>query len=295
MASNMIRAIPRDKLDSTAYDACVHAMSCARIYAYSWYLDAMCDQWYALVLDDYRAVMPLPLRRKFGLSYIYQPPMTQQLGVFARSDADTAAFFRMAISRHLHVDYTYHRPNVLPMATEKPNLVLDISKPYQLLQDGFSTNRQRDLKKAKRDQLKFQLMSNWSACTAFFENALSHPGSPTLKQLSALMHAEKSHGAIRVGLVTMEEETIFALLHGLDHDRLYYLFPVTVSDVAKSSGAATFAIAHLIQLYHGQLTYVDFEGSAVPGVRRFYASFGAENEPYYHIRRSFFQFMKHAR
>ena len=32
-------------------------------FALSWYLDASCDNWDALIADDYTAVMPLPYRK----------------------------------------------------------------------------------------------------------------------------------------------------------------------------------------------------------------------------------------
>lgn len=95
--------------------------------------------------------------------------------------------------------------------------------------------------------------------------------------------------------VLLDDKIIFSLLIGVDESRVYYLFPFDVAEASKKCGAATFAIIKLIEQWNGQLRYLDFEGSMVPGVRRFYESFHAEPEHYYHIKKSVFHFIKHAR
>ena len=54
------------------------------IYAKSFYLDNICAGWNALTGENYEWVLPLTDKKKFGISYLYQPPFTQQLGVFAK-------------------------------------------------------------------------------------------------------------------------------------------------------------------------------------------------------------------
>ncbi|MDZ7847134.1 MAG: hypothetical protein U5L96_10385 [Owenweeksia sp.] len=44
----------------------------------------MCENWDALVLNDYDAVWPLPVRTKWGFKYFYRPFAVQQLGVFSK-------------------------------------------------------------------------------------------------------------------------------------------------------------------------------------------------------------------
>jgi hypothetical protein len=42
----------------------------------------------------------------------------------------------------------------------------------------------------------------------------------------------------------------------------------------------------IIQTHANQLKIMDFEGSAIEGVARFYESFGAVNEPYFALQKS---------
>ncbi len=94
----MITYIKRDALNIEKYNSCISNALNSRIYAYSWYLDIVTDtKWDVLVLDDYKAVMPLPKRQKYFINYIFLPPWSQQLGVFSihKIESDLLNFFRV--------------------------------------------------------------------------------------------------------------------------------------------------------------------------------------------------------
>ena len=82
----MIYYLKRNQLDDNKYNSCIKQSKNSRIYAFSWYLDCVADNWDALVLNDYEAVMPLPWRQKYVIKYIYPPAWTQQLGVFSPNE-----------------------------------------------------------------------------------------------------------------------------------------------------------------------------------------------------------------
>ena len=70
------------KIDKQKWDACINRSQNRLIYAKSFYLDAMAQNWDALVLNNYEAVMPLTWKRKWGIAYLYQPAFVQQGGIF---------------------------------------------------------------------------------------------------------------------------------------------------------------------------------------------------------------------
>ena len=95
----MISYLTRKEVDTEKYNACVAKAINSRIYAFSWYLDIVADNWDVLVLDDYKVVMPLPWRQKYFVKYIYLPTWVQQLGAFFREDdfIETLPLFLSAI------------------------------------------------------------------------------------------------------------------------------------------------------------------------------------------------------
>jgi hypothetical protein len=78
-----IRHLKHSEIDLQKWDSCVQNAANALVYAESWYLDIVSPHWEALVADDYEYVMPLPVKRKFGIPFLVQPPLSQQLGVFS--------------------------------------------------------------------------------------------------------------------------------------------------------------------------------------------------------------------
>lgn len=77
-----IKYIQRSQIDDKKWDACISQSVNGAVFAYSWYLDLVAEQWDALVGDDYRAVFPLVYRRNLGSLSLYNPLFTRYLGLF---------------------------------------------------------------------------------------------------------------------------------------------------------------------------------------------------------------------
>ena len=87
-----IQHLRHNQIDRTRWDATVSRALCDLPYAYSWYLDVVCPMWEALATEDYAFVMPLPLKKKWGISYLIHPIWVQQLGVFSAQEVTTEIF-----------------------------------------------------------------------------------------------------------------------------------------------------------------------------------------------------------
>ncbi len=81
-----IRYLQRNEIDEKKWDACVNRAVNGVVFAQSWYLDLVAEQWDALVDDEYNAVFPIVYKKNLrGLS-IYNPPFTRYLGLFSHSE-----------------------------------------------------------------------------------------------------------------------------------------------------------------------------------------------------------------
>jgi len=69
----MIHYVKREDLEVLKYDACIENALQSRVYAFSWYLDIVADNWDVLVLNNYEAVMPVPWKQKYFIKYVTQP------------------------------------------------------------------------------------------------------------------------------------------------------------------------------------------------------------------------------
>ena len=64
-----MQLIPRDKIDIDKWNACVRKDAEASPYMYTFYLDSVCAQWSAVVLEDYESFMPVCWNKKWGIKY----------------------------------------------------------------------------------------------------------------------------------------------------------------------------------------------------------------------------------
>src|SRR6478609_9229707 len=111
---DQIRYVKRKDIDTQKWDECIRNASNSIIYVYSFYLDAIAEQWDALIRNDYEAVMPLVWNEKLGIKYIYQPFFMAQTGVFGGSinAALIDSFINAIPSGIKYVDMDLHETNI---------------------------------------------------------------------------------------------------------------------------------------------------------------------------------------
>jgi len=172
---NTVRYIKRSEINRQKWDALIDASLNSLPYALSWYLDAVAENWDALVLNDYQAVMPLVWLRKFGVKCLYQPYYCQQLGVFAANDLPSETieqFIAITAQKFSYVDI-----NLNPWAGKiaglrrllpKKNLLLDTSGNYVTLKKNYTENHRRNISKALKAELHFSEESDVQSFQKFY-------------------------------------------------------------------------------------------------------------------------------
>jgi len=284
----VIKYISYKNLDLIKYDQCIAGSFNLRIYAFSWYLNCVADKWDALVLNDYEAVMPLPKRKKYGLNYIYQVPWIQQLGVFSKNSTDEdliKSFIKSLPIKFVMVDYFFNSQNQYQNnETEKRiNYILDLNKSFDELRNRFSTNRKRIIKKEFCEiyiEKSGDVNNFLKFCKEQEVNYKMHPDS--FEKLEYLLRSNNE--SIHIWTVQLENSLVAGLVWLKDKRRLTYLVPVANKE-AKKLNIPTYLIIELIKDHQNSKYILDFEGSVIEGVAKFYKSFGARKEEYYWYKR----------
>ena len=290
----MISYFKRHELDEEKYNNCIKSALNSRIYAYSWYLDCVADNWDVLVMNDYEAVMPLPWRSKYFIKYIYPPAWTQQLGVFSKNIISQNLFkeFIAAIPKKFKkITIQFNSGNDVSFLNpiKRVNYILPLNKGYKEIYIGFNKNRKRDL--IRSEGIAFELDKNVKAFDFFnfFENTsknfiLHTNGIQTLRKICNQRNVQINIWGIRVNSILC-----CSLLWVKDDDRITYLLPLATKE-AKKNGLSTLLISHLIKKHENSNLLFDFEGSMIPNVANFYKSFGVQKEIYFLYQKSFHLF-----
>ena len=272
----MIHYIEHKDIDFKKWDSCVSNSLNRLIYGFSWYLDVVCDDWDALVYNDYEAVFPLPKRKKWGVEYIYQPFFCQQLGVFSKMEVEIEFFLNCIPKKFKYLELNVGSSNSF-VIQENSNYELAIVKTVE---SQFSKNTSRNISKAKASNLS--LVSNVSPeqHISLFNTNLSKLGI-THKELDVyirLCYILITNNTGKIYAVLDEFNNLVASsLIAIDGQRIYYLNGAANQE-GRKVGASHWMVSEIMKNYPGKI--FDFEGSNIDGVARFYEGFGAKKTSY---------------
>ena len=293
----MIRHLLHTEIDRQRWDSCIEGSVNRLPYAFSWWLDAVCEGWEALVQDDYTAVMPLTHNRKMGIDYLFQPFFTQQLGVFSpdiSAAREINPFLSAIPASYRFVDIQLNQDNSPSLATfkvhSKINATLDLSRDYAQLSSHYHRNCRRNIRKALHANLMVKPGPRPAVFARFIQKHLgkkllriNNTFYPTLQRLS---HITLQNGTGEILGVYKPGDELAAAGWFVEYAGRY-VFLVCASTINGASQQAMFRLVdHVLHEKAGTGLTFDFAGSNIPGVRYFNQGFGAAESYYPAVKRN---------
>jgi hypothetical protein len=290
----MINYLKQDQIDRKKWDGCIEAAFNGIVYAKSWYLDIVAEQWEGLVENDYERVFPLVFRKKLGIYYLYQPVFTQQLGLFSKTQLSEKVVreFLVAIpSKYRFAEISLNTFNNLTNwgkgLSQWRNFELDLINSYEKLKENYAINLKRKLNKASDTGL--QLIKNTKPeeiIRIFRENRgkeLSHLEDEEYMKLSRLIYTGIYRGVVTTyGVYTPTNDLCAGAVFLKSKKKVIFLFSGLTLQ-GRDFNAMAFLIDSFISEHASTHLTFDFEGSNQPGLARFYQSFGALEISYPHL------------
>jgi len=284
----MIDYVLNKNIDRQKYDTCIADSVQSKIYAFSWYLDAVTETWDLIVLNDYEAVMPLPKRKKYGISYIFQPYWIQHLGVFSKeslSGDDIKLFLRSIPKKIKYIDYNINFKT--DTVSAKINYILPLQDNYDKLFGSFSKLRKRSITKAKKAGLFLKSLDEWKPILNLSEKKPQQDFRITthaaLKFEKLLKRAKQLNNLKVLAAYTKDNELVGGAFFVISKSRITYLFSV-INKKGRALQAMSLIIDSIIKTYAKTDFILDFEGSMLHGVAKFIKSFRPQKENYYHLK-----------
>lgn len=292
-----IKYLNREEIEDKKWNGCVHFALNSLPYGYTWYLDNIAESWNGLVLGDYEAVMPLPENKKYFWEYVYTPLFAQQLGVFSLRILTKKllnSFIDAIPERYVLVDQNVNFMNPIErkdfQKNEKINLEIFLDQPYESLRKKYSSNTLRNLRKAEKNELSISNNIKPEILVSFFK---AHIGKSLKFMNEAAYHSlhrviynslHYSMGAT-YGVFSKEKHLIATAYFIYGKHRMINLLPAS-NEQGKATGAMALLYDHVISINSERKFILDFEGSMIPSIARYYKGFGAEEVKYWQIKRN---------
>ena len=292
------------------WDQFVESSTEGCLYARSWFLDAVMPEWGAVVVQQsgqWEAVLPLRIREKYGIGYALQPTFCQYLGVL----------FKQLSGRNNHVlhkkrtllqaiisaipekirlfsynfspEFDYFLPFVHEGFDVKPrmSLVLPLDRPLPSIVGDFSTSVLNHIKKSQQNglvcrmgtgidvllqrMLRYRFIRRPEEC-----EALERLGRFALERnLGFLLEVVDTQENIQCsGLFLIEKEKAVFVASALDRDK-------------RQFGSNSLLILEAIKKCKLMgIKELDFKGSMLYGVEKFFLGFNPRQILYLNITRN---------
>ena len=290
-----MKVLSRKEINTKLWDDCIDKSVNSQIFAYSWYLDACCPNWSAIVKDNYEAVFPFAGKNKFGINYLYQPFFTRHFGVYTTLDynqTQLGEFINSIPGKYKYWDFDLNNFHTeIPgdiKSSEKVYQTLQLKDEYSFIRKRYNENLARNLKKAEKDQLSINhnydpesVISNFKYHQRNKQLGFEENDFKTLSVITKALQERSKLICMSVKNTLAEDLAGAVFMHS--NKRIVYLKGFS-SEAGKKSGAMHYLFDKLIQENAGKELLLDFGGSNVESVARFYKSFGGKDSVYLHLQ-----------
>lgn len=297
MSNPEIKFVANKDIDRAKWDQCIANSPFGIVYAYSWYLDRICQKWDALIWGNYQYIMPLVNNRKYGINYIYQPFFTQQLGVFSNLPTEPVIvdLFLNSIPKQFRLtNMNLNIGNVLKTSNfgfkHNTTFHLNLQPDISAIQTDYNTNTRRNIQKAIQNKISISPVIDIDLFLKFTQKNL-HEKSPEIKQkhfnsLQKVIRYAFDHQLGEIyGAWDSGNNLVASVFFVTSNQKSIYL-AASSNQTGIEKSAMFSLIDTFIQNNVGKKLILDFEGSNIRGVARFYAGFGATTETYYSVHQN---------
>jgi hypothetical protein len=290
-----LQYLQHHQIDKEKWDKAIENSHNSLLYALSWFLDTVAPNWEAVVLNDYEAVMPLTIKKKFGVKYVFKPFFAQFYGIFYTQSINekvVEAFIRKALEKVQYIDVWFNPHNPLTESKtyiKRQTQELKLTDTYEELCKSYTRSTKNNLKKARKENLILRNEPN---------------GEIELNLLRGMYQRKGVHGATEEDFINLKSVYDYSLICKEIETKFYTLYKdnepcaaafiihwnkrAIIYHAANGAGRKARAMFILLDEYikdhAGQDLTLDFAGSNIPGVAEWNLGFGAANLNYYAVR-----------
>lgn len=252
-------------------------------YATFWYISSVSNYWSAFVLDDYVAAFPFAHQKKAGYGLVYQPFFTRSFPFLGDLNDEFISYVFHYFQKHFkHFDINLFCQLDFSFLNIENRFFqqLNLNQDYGIIQESFSKNTIRILKKNK--DLVIKKSTELDLFLSLFKEKVGERLKYKLENynsLSSLIKEGLSKNCIDFFQVECDGEV---LAYGVFyyHKNVINFLKGAVTNNGKKRGAMFVLINHLIDANCNSEKILDFGGSNVENISNFYKKFGAKDVLY---------------
>jgi hypothetical protein len=284
-----LQYIKHNDIDLKKWDNAILSSQVPFVFAQSFYLNATCPQWDALVIGDYESVFPVTHKVKFGFHYLPQPPFTSQLGAYGKLSDEVENVFYAYIVKHFSlIEIELNVANKIKSEFISPKNTFTLNYTNHV---KFNQNTKRNIGKANENGFtveqvdeKESFVLSQKYLNPFLSGTLGLSKS-SLEAYERLIHNSAEKGYLYSFKVIDLKNEMKAFAHFISNGKHALFLKGTNFDRTENSGSMHLLMQHAIDFFRDKATFFDFGGgSNSKGLADFYKGFGGEIMEYGFLR-----------
>ncbi len=292
----MIKRLKYEEVDWQKYQNCLAQSEQKKYSAEKHFLDVTAGKnWEVLVLDDYKAVMPVTFIKKFGFKIAVNTKLTQQLGVFSEKDSSEIndKFLEFLQKNYKIWYYAFNEKNTFSIPLKKRKNFLLGSDSYENIRQKYSPKRKRKLRlnlgvvefSEIRDNVAFS-----EAKSFILKHMIGAENSREINEFVEILRQFLENKMLDFyGFYFKNKLTNLVAIYQ-EKNTSVLLGTYNVKDLVKLNGASNlidFAIKKNVES-----KIFDFEGGDLPNMEEYFRGFRAEMKQYSVVENSKIQLLK---
>ena len=297
----MIRFLKHSEIDKDRWNKAVSEAPNATIFVDFDFLCIGNPNWCALVEDDYQCVMPLPVKSKLSIHYIFTPFFYHRLGIFSKEpiSAEKVKAFIDAIPRkYRQIDLALNEYNPATLVERKAiNMIyheVNLSPSYEEIYQQYSKNNTKNIKVARKKNLQYIEDISFKEIIKLFRLNRGKDRSVKFKKrdyynLMRMAHVARTRRQVDAVGVVFDQKLIAGALFLKDKKRTWFWFSGR-DNTHTDKKTMYFLIDEYIQRHANQPRILEFSGSLNQNIAMFYKGFGGvpHNYTMLHFTRDFY-------
>jgi hypothetical protein len=246
-------------------------------------------------------------KNKLGVRYTITAPFASHIGLIAHSDSEktesSQSFWKtihQAIASYISTEkdalveitlstdhhdsqpYTWEKLSVRPRHT----YLIDLEQRQEVMLSGMSPERRKNIKKAQEEGLEVEVCEDPVRFMKMIDMTIERQQIGLNKEILAkILSSECIKKNRSMYICTIAGKDIAAGLLVWDRDRTYYLMGAYDSDNSHEGGGALIIWQAILEAKKRGNSTLDFEGSMIPEVERFFRGFGGKMHTFFSIEK----------
>lgn len=280
----MIKVLKYRDIDFDKYTESFQNSAQRKYSAEKEFLDITSNKnWDLLVYGDYEAVMPLPFVKRFGVKFIANPKLCQQLGIFSKNDLvkRNDEIFNYFKTNYNIIYYGFNDSNFFTTTLPQRKNYLLNPDTYDKIRQNYSPKRKRKLciDDEKSNLISFSPNVDFAEAKIFIEkNILGAAKAEDEKDFIEILDQFFKAKKLEFYGFYFENRLVNLISIFVDKKSVALLGTFNDKEFIKLNGSS-FLIDKAIEANIDTKIF-DFEGSEIPSVEEFFRGFRPELKPY---------------